>query len=70
MSLSPLVVRLHPIVELSDDDFYQLCHDRDDDCDLDVDEGLAFALVAETSFDVRAGGGSYGAGTRRSWPPR
>lgn len=30
MSLSPLVVRLHPIVDLSDDDFYQLCQDNRD----------------------------------------
>ena len=30
MSMSPLVVRLHPIVDLSDDDFYQLCQDNRD----------------------------------------
>jgi Uma2 family endonuclease len=29
-SLSPLVVRLHPIVELSDADFFQLCLDNRD----------------------------------------
>lgn len=37
----------------------EVCNDRDDDCDLDIDEGLPFALLEETVFDVRGDGDSY-----------
>lgn len=37
----------------------ELCNDRDDDCDLDVDERLEFTLFEEDAFDVRDEDGRF-----------